>query len=88
MGREYPLGFDYFKTRLKAAFMKKQHLTESEDIEKAIKHGEYIVKELEALYFLKKYREMKRRYYDIKRLLQIVPKRTSFFVLLAFSSSL
>lgn len=29
-----------------------------------IKHGEFVVKEIEALYKLKKYRAMKRRYYD------------------------
>lgn len=29
-----------------------------------LKHGEFVVKEIEALYKLKKYRTMKRRYYD------------------------
>lgn len=29
-----------------------------------IKHGEFVIKEVEALYKLKKYRAMKKRYYD------------------------
>lgn len=29
-----------------------------------VKHGEFVVKEIEALYKLKKYRAMKKRYYD------------------------
>jgi hypothetical protein len=35
-----------------------------EKIEQLIGHGNYICKELEALYMLKKYRTLKRRYYD------------------------
>lgn len=33
-------------------------------IEQLIGRGEFVVKELEALYALRKYRAMKRRYYD------------------------
>lgn len=33
-------------------------------MEEGCKKAEFIVKELEALYFLKKYRVMKGRYYD------------------------
>lgn len=29
-----------------------------------IKHGEYVIKEIEALYMLKKYRTLKRMYYN------------------------
>ncbi|KAI9310483.1 hypothetical protein BX666DRAFT_2145051 [Dichotomocladium elegans] len=63
LGREYPLGYsDYFRPRLKAAFMKKRDLTDEEDIKKAIAMGEYVCKEIEALYYLRKYRAMRRRY--------------------------
>ena len=64
MGREYPLGYDYFRTRCHRAFMKNSKETDPEKVEKMIRHGEYIVKELEALYMLKKYRTLKRRYYS------------------------
>jgi len=62
MGRDYPQGYDHFKTRLHAAFVKKRDLTDPLQIQQAIQQGNYIVKELEALYFLSKYRELKRRY--------------------------
>lgn len=64
MGREYPLGYDYFRVRCHRAFMKNSKETDPEKIEKMIQHGEYIIKELEALYMLKKYRTLKRRYYS------------------------
>ena len=64
MGREYPLGADYFRTKLKAAFMKNKDITDPKEIELLIARGNYIVKELEALYMLRKYRTLKKRYYD------------------------
>ena len=36
---------------------------EEKEVEDWIRKGDYIIKELEALYMLKKYRTMKRRYY-------------------------
>ncbi|KAI7875800.1 LYR motif-containing protein 5A [Lichtheimia hyalospora FSU 10163] len=63
LGREYPLGYEnFFRPKLKAAFMKKRDLTDEEEIRKAIAMGEYVCKELEALYYLRKYRAMRRRY--------------------------
>ncbi|GLH14506.1 hypothetical protein R5R35_014158 [Gryllus longicercus] len=63
LGREYPQGYDYFRTRLKRVFMKNRETTDPKKIETMIMHGQYVVKELEALYMLKKYRTLKRRYY-------------------------
>ncbi|KAH6602398.1 hypothetical protein BASA61_001146 [Batrachochytrium salamandrivorans] len=48
--------------KLKKAFFKKKDLHNAAEIEKAIAHGEYVYKELEALWFIKKYRAMKRNY--------------------------
>jgi hypothetical protein len=62
IGREYPKGFDYFRTGLKRAFLKKQELKDPQEIEKAITQGLFVYKELEALWFLKKYRTMKKNY--------------------------
>ncbi|NXB39086.1 ETFR1 factor, partial [Eulacestoma nigropectus] len=64
LGREYPKGTDYFRSRLKAAFLKNKDETDPEKIKQLIARGEFVVKELEALYFLRKYRAMKQRYYS------------------------
>ncbi|RHZ52956.1 hypothetical protein Glove_454g1 [Diversispora epigaea] len=64
LGREYPLGYSYFYPKLKNAFMKNRNLTNEDEIKKAIDSGEYVIKELEALYYLKKYRAIKRAYYN------------------------
>ncbi|KAK4286941.1 hypothetical protein Pmani_037530 [Petrolisthes manimaculis] len=64
MGREYPMGYDYFRDKLKRAFLKNRHETDPQKIREMINRGEYVIKEIEALYMLRKYRTMKRRYYD------------------------
>lgn len=63
MGKEWPKGFDFFRTKLHAAFVKNKNETDPEKIEKMIIHGQYVLKEIETLYMLKKYRTLKRRYY-------------------------
>lgn len=62
MGKHYPLGFDYFRPRLHKAFMSQAHLKDDEQIRQGIQRAEYVKKEIEALYYLKKYRQMKQRY--------------------------
>ncbi|XP_075066860.1 electron transfer flavoprotein regulatory factor 1 [Mixophyes fleayi] len=64
LGREYPKGEIYFKERLRKAFLKNSHVTDPEKIRELIARGEFVIKELEALYFLRKYRAMKQRYYE------------------------
>ncbi|KAG5274116.1 hypothetical protein AALO_G00159350 [Alosa alosa] len=64
LGREYPKGADYFRGRLRAAFAKNKYVQDPEKIRELIGRGEFVVKELEALYYLRKYRAMKRRYYE------------------------
>lgn len=61
LGRDYP--DPKFRQKLHGAFMKNSKETDPEKIEQCIAKGEYIVKELEALFSLKKYRAMKWRYY-------------------------
>lgn len=65
MGKSYPLGYSYFQPRLHKAFMAKRHLTDEEEIKKAIAQAEYVKKEIEALYYLKKYRSMRQRYSNV-----------------------
>ncbi|XP_064794554.1 electron transfer flavoprotein regulatory factor 1 isoform X1 [Oncorhynchus masou masou] len=64
LGREYPKGADYFRERLKGAFMKNKDVTDPKEIKKLVDRGEFVIKELEALYYLRKYRAMKKRYYQ------------------------
>ena len=46
------------------AFMRNRDLTDPKEIQQCLEKGDYIAKELEALYMLRKYRTMKSRYYD------------------------
>lgn len=50
LGREYPLGYAYFKPRLHKAFSAKADLTDVKDIKQGIEAAEYVKKEIEALY--------------------------------------
>ncbi len=58
------MGYKYFRDRCYKAFDKNRNETDPQKIEEMIKKGEYVIKEIEALYMLKKYRTLKRRYYS------------------------
>lgn len=64
LGRDYPKGYDYFRGKLKNAFFKHKDVTDPKQIEMLLARGNYVVKELEALYMLRKYRTLKKRYYS------------------------
>ncbi|XP_056272663.1 LYR motif-containing protein 5B [Pseudoliparis swirei] len=64
LGREYPKGGDYFRDRLRAAFTKNKGVQDPQQIRELIGRGEFVSQELEALYYLRKYRAMKKRYYE------------------------
>ncbi|KAK4611856.1 LYR motif-containing protein 5A [Fulvia fulva] len=49
LGREYPVGYGYFKPRLHKAFKAKSALRDEDEIRKGIAQGEYVKKEIEAL---------------------------------------
>ncbi|KAJ5125511.1 hypothetical protein N7448_004831 [Penicillium atrosanguineum] len=49
MGREYPLGYQYFRDRLHRAFAGQAHLRDEEQIRKGIARAEFVKKEIEAL---------------------------------------
>lgn len=66
LGKDWPKGYNFFRQRLHAAFLKNKDEKDSEKIDKMIAHGNFVKKEIETLYMLKKYRTMKRRYYDNK----------------------
>ncbi|ROT39879.1 hypothetical protein SODALDRAFT_332015 [Sodiomyces alkalinus F11] len=62
LGREYPLGYDYFRPRLRGAFKANAGLRDEEDIRRGIERAHYVKKEIEALYYLKRYRTLRKRY--------------------------
>ncbi|KIK90462.1 hypothetical protein PAXRUDRAFT_831697 [Paxillus rubicundulus Ve08.2h10] len=61
LGREYEPSYG-FHGKLRKLYDKNRNLTDEEEIEKAIKFGEYIKNETLALYSLRKYRHLKRMY--------------------------
>ncbi|ODV78359.1 uncharacterized protein CANTADRAFT_53237 [Suhomyces tanzawaensis NRRL Y-17324] len=64
MGRDYPVqsgGYGKFRQVLKKSFQSTRAENE-QDMAAALEKGEYVTKELEALYFLSRYRDLKRKY--------------------------
>ncbi|KAJ5729821.1 LYR motif-containing protein 5A [Penicillium malachiteum] len=49
LGREYPLGYKYFRDQLHRAFSSQIHLQDEEQIRKGIARAEFVKKEVEAL---------------------------------------
>ncbi|EKM78133.1 hypothetical protein AGABI1DRAFT_61154 [Agaricus bisporus var. burnettii JB137-S8] len=64
LGRDYPDPAYDFNGRVRRLFEKNRNLTDRDEIEKALRMGEYIKKETLALYSLRKYRHLKRMYPD------------------------
>ncbi|KAF2200971.1 hypothetical protein GQ43DRAFT_416808 [Delitschia confertaspora ATCC 74209] len=44
LGRDYPQGYDYFRTRLHKAFSSQKDLTDEEKIQQGIKRAEFVKK--------------------------------------------
>ena len=64
MGRDWPQGYDVFRQRAKRVFIMNSTETDPVKVQKSLDLGNYVLKEIEALYKLKKYRTLKRRYYS------------------------
>ncbi|ESO03900.1 hypothetical protein HELRODRAFT_79641, partial [Helobdella robusta] len=62
MGKEYPKGYEYFRNKAKSIFLKNKDVTDETEIEKLLHRGQFVLKELETLYMLRKYRTLKKRY--------------------------
>ena len=60
----YPSGYEGFRAKAKAAFLKNQGVKDKQVINSLIDKGQYVIKELEAMYSLRKYRTLKSRYYN------------------------
>ena len=64
MGRDWPQGYEIFRERTKSVFRKNSRETDPETVRQLIRRGEFVLREIEALYMLKKYRTLKKRYYS------------------------
>ncbi|KAI6374297.1 hypothetical protein MCOR25_003242 [Pyricularia grisea] len=63
LGKDYPQGgLTYFRPRLHKAFMSNAHLRDEDKIREGIARAEFVQKEIEALYYLKRYRTLNKRY--------------------------
>ncbi|OBT99793.1 hypothetical protein VE01_01976 [Pseudogymnoascus verrucosus] len=63
LGKDYPLGYSYFRPKLHKAFSSQAGLTDEAEIRKALDRAYFVQKEIEALYYLKKYRSLRQSYY-------------------------
>jgi hypothetical protein len=62
LGRQYPVGYDYFRPRLHRAFASQAGVTDEEKIREGIKRAVFVKNEIEALYYLTRYRALRQRY--------------------------
>jgi hypothetical protein len=61
--RSYPAGYAAARGKVKDGFMKMKNEKDPAKITEGIERGKYIIKELEALHQLHKYRALKKSYY-------------------------
>jgi len=64
LGKDYPEGFHYYRKKLNDAFKRNAGESDPSRIEQLLFRANYVMKEIEALYMLRKYRAMKNRYYS------------------------
>jgi DNA-directed RNA polymerase specialized sigma24 family protein len=65
VGRDYPAGLDYVKVTWKKAFRNPDNCpskASQQELNKAVARGRHMVREMEGVIQLKKYRAMKKRY--------------------------
>ncbi|SOV03832.1 uncharacterized protein UDID_03597 [Ustilago sp. UG-2017a] len=62
LGREYPDPNYNFLGKLRGMFARNAHLTDEKEIKAKLDLADFVKKETETLYKLKKYRTMRRRY--------------------------
>ncbi len=64
VGRDYPRGLNFVRTKAKEAFYRNAHLTDEDSLMRAVAKGRWWVKELIGVVQLKKYRALRARYGD------------------------
>ena len=63
LARDWPEGYASLRDRARQAFLINRQETDQRKIEHLVERAKFVAKEIEALYKLKKYRTIKRRYY-------------------------
>ena len=61
-GRNYPLGLDHVRVKVKEAFMKNKDIKEEIEIKRAVAKGRYTAREINNFNKFHKYRSMLKRY--------------------------
>lgn len=62
VGREYPLGLNWVREKAKSWFRQNAELTDEVEIRRAVAKGRFMVREMQAVIKLKKYRTLNKRY--------------------------
>jgi len=62
IGKHYPEPFPSVRQKIKRGFQKNSILSEKQSIEETLQRGEFVLKEVEALVRLHKYRTLNKRY--------------------------
>lgn len=62
--QQCPGDINMYRKKIHQGFLKNKDINDPSKIEECIKRGEYIIKEMEALIQLKKFRTLKKRYYN------------------------
>lgn len=62
VGREYPLGLNWVRDKAKTWFAQNKDVTDDIELRRHIANGRHMVREMQAVIFLKKYRHLKRTY--------------------------
>ncbi|KAG8467654.1 hypothetical protein KFE25_006706 [Diacronema lutheri] len=62
VGKDYPGGLALVRRKAKEALRNQAHLQDELEIKRAVARGRWMVRELQGIIKLKKYREMKKRY--------------------------
>ncbi|KXS19581.1 hypothetical protein M427DRAFT_132068 [Gonapodya prolifera JEL478] len=75
-----PPGPQWLRNVAKRMIMKNRDLRDEGEIRKALDRGNYVVKEIEALYQLKKYRHLKKAYYDEAEIITRAQQRVEHVV--------
>ncbi|KCV70650.1 hypothetical protein H696_03005 [Fonticula alba] len=69
IGQHDPRGFrEFFHPQLRQSFAQRAHLTDPKDIQRELRNGERIKRELPVVYSVLKYRALRRAYGDTREL--------------------
>jgi len=61
-GKDYPLGLDWVRAKAKKEFAKNKLVQNEIELKRTIAYGRYLVREMQAVIGLKKYRTIRARY--------------------------